>query len=163
MIPEKVAQALNRQLNAELYSAYLYLSMSAYFEGIGLRGFAHWMRVQAKEELGHAMKIFDYLAERGARIVLEGIERPPTEWESPSHAVQSLLQHEQKVTGMISDLMRLARESNDYATEVFLHWFVEEQVEEEDSARQLVDMLRLAGDKGHALMMIDRQLAQRKD
>ncbi len=162
MLDEEIAAQLNKQINAELYSAYFYLSMSAYFESLGLPGFAQWMKAQAREELGHAMKIFDYMADRGARVILEEIEKPPTEWESPSHAIQAFLKHEQEVTAMINKLLKLAREKGDYATEVFLHWFIEEQVEEEASAAKLADMMRYAGDKGHALLMIDRQLAQRK-
>jgi len=159
---EKLAEALNKQLNAELYSAYLYLSMAAYFDSLGLKGFANWMKAQAEEEVGHAMKIYKYLDDRGARVVLEAVEKPPTEWENPRHAVEELLEHERRVTGMINALVKMAKEEDDYATEVFLQWFIEEQVEEEASAAELLDMMRWAGDKGHSLLMIDRQLAQRK-
>jgi len=162
VIDEKLASEFNKQINAELYSSYLYLSMAAYFDALGLRGFSSWMKAQAEEELGHAMKIFDYLSQRGGRVILGPIEAPPTEWESPRHAVEALLEHEKKVTAMINSLVALARQLNDYAAEVFLHWFVEEQVEEEASAQELLDMLSLAGDRGHSLLMIDRHLAERK-
>ncbi|MBC7109727.1 MAG: ferritin [Archaeoglobi archaeon] len=159
---EKVLNALNRQINAELYSAYLYLSMAAYFGFEGLKGFANWMRVQAQEELMHAMKIFDYVNERGGRVKLEAIEAPPSEWRNPLEVFESVLSHEKKVTSMINGLVELSMEEKDHATYNFLQWFVAEQVEEEASADEIRRQLELIGDDRRALLMIDRELAQRK-
>ncbi|MDK2782076.1 MAG: ferritin [Archaeoglobi archaeon] len=159
---ERVLESLNRQINAELYSAYLYLSMSAYFESEGLKGFANWMRVQAQEELMHGMKIFDYVNERGGRVKLGSIEMPPSEWKSPLDVFESVLSHEKKVTSMINELVELAMGEKDYATYNFLQWFVAEQVEEEASAEEIRRQLELIGDDRRALLMIDRELAQRK-
>jgi len=162
MLSEKMLKALNKQLNAELYSSYLYLSMSAYFQSINLGGFANWMRVQTQEELTHAMKIYDYVNERGDRVALKQVEEPPSEWSSPLAAFQQAYQHEQKVTGMINELVNLAVEEGDHATNIFLQWFVSEQVEEEASADEIVQKLKLVGDDGGGIFMIDRELAQRR-
>jgi len=162
MLSEKMLKALNKQLNAELYSSYLYLSMSAYFQSINLGGFANWMRVQTQEELTHAMKIYDYVDERGDRVVLKQVEEPPSEWSSPLAAFQQAYQHEQKVTRMINKLVNLAVEEGDHATNIFLQWFVSEQVEEEASADEVVQRLKLMGDAGGGMFMIDRELAQRR-
>ncbi len=160
-INEKIEDALNEQINKELYSGYMYLSMATYFESINLKGFAHWMREQDKEEREHAMKIFDYVIERGGRVSLTSIDAPPTEWKSPLDAFEEVYKHEQKVTGLINALVDLAKSENDYATNAFLQWFVEEQVEEEANADEIVQKLKLIGDSGPALLMIDRELAQR--
>ena len=161
MIDEKMQDALNKQLNAELYSSYLYLSMAAYFQGVNLGGFANWMRVQAQEELSHAMKFYDYVNERGGRVALQAVEAPPSEWDSPLAVFEHVYQHEQKVTGLINKLVDLAIEARDHATNNFLQWFVSEQVEEEDSADEVVQRLKLVGDDPSGLFMIDRELAQR--
>jgi ferritin len=161
MLSEKLQDAINQQIKDELYSAYLYLSMSAYSEAIGLPGFANWMRVQAQEETSHAMKFFDFVNERGGRVVLHAIEQPPVEFESPTDLFEKTLAHERKVTGLIHQLYALALEENDYPTQVMLHWFIEEQVEEEASAAQILDTLERIGDKGHALVMLDRELGSR--
>jgi ferritin len=161
MIDEKMQDALNNQLNAELYSAYLYLSMSAYFHSVNLGGFANWMRVQWEEELAHALKFYDYVNERGGRVVLHAVEAPPSEWDSPLAVFEHVYQHEQKVTGMINKLVDLAVEARDHATNNFLQWFVSEQVEEEASADEVVQRLKLVGDDPSGLFMIDRELAQR--
>ncbi len=161
-IGQKIQKALNRQINRELYSAYLYISMSAYFEGINLRGYAHWMRVQAKEERAHAMKLFDFIIERGGTVSLEAIEGPPAKWESPLDAVEKVYEHEQKVTGWIHELLELAVKEKDYATANMLQWFVNEQVEEEAHANELVEKTRMCSDCGHALMVIDRELSKRE-
>ena len=144
-----------------LYSAYLYLSMSAYCEAANLPGFAHWMRVQAQEEVSHAMKFYDFICERGGRVVLQAIDQPPTEFQSPLHVFEQTLEHEQKVTVMIHDLYALAAQEKDYASQAFLQWFVTEQVEEEGSATQIVETLKMIGDKGQALVMLDRELGKR--
>ncbi len=161
MLKEKIEAALNEQLNAELYSGYLYLSMSAYFQSINLAGFATWMRVQAQEELVHGMKFYDYINERGGRVTLKAIEVPPPEWDSPLAVFEGAYAHEQKVTGLINDLMDLAQEQRDHATKIFLQWFVSEQVEEEDSANEVVQKIKLMGDASGGLFMLDRELGQR--
>ena len=161
MIKEKIQKALNQQLNAELFSSYLYLSMAAYFESINLKGFANWMRVQTQEELVHAMKFYDFIIERGGKAVLASIEGPPTEWESPLAVFEHAYQHEQKVTGLINKLVNLATAEQDHATNNFLQWFVAEQVEEEASADEVVHKIKLMGDASGGLFMLDRELAQR--
>ena len=161
MISEKIAEAFNGQINAEIYSSYLYLSMSAYFESINLRGFANWMRCQAQEELIHAMKFYNFLCERGGKVKLAAVEGPPTVWDSPLHVFEEAYRHEQKVTGLINNLVDLAVQERDHAANNFLQWFVAEQVEEESSADAVVQSLKLAGDQGGGLFMIDRELAQR--
>lgn len=161
MIKERVLKGLNYQLNAELYSAYLYLSMEAYFESIDLSGFANWMRIQAQEELTHAMKFYDYIAQRGARIVLSSIEEPPSEWQSPQAVFEHVYKHEQKVTGLINSLVDLAMSESDHATTNFLQWFVAEQVEEEESASGVLQRVKLAGDSTGGLFMLDSELGKR--
>jgi ferritin len=161
MIDQKMQEALNKQLNAELYSSYLYLSMAAYFLSVNLGGFANWMRVQTQEEAMHAMKFYDYINERGGRVLLQPVEAPPSEWDSPLAVFEHIYSHEQAVTGMINKLVDLAIKASDHATSNFLQWFVSEQVEEEASADEVVQKLRLVGDDPGALFMIDRELAQR--
>jgi ferritin len=161
MLSKKMQDALNGQLNAELYSAYLYASMSAYFESINLRGFANWMRVQAQEEVLHAYKFYNFVNERGGRVILDPIEGPPTEWNSPLAAFEAAYQHEQKVTGLINELVDLAVSEKDHATNNFLQWFVTEQVEEEASANEVVQKLNLVGEATGGLFMLDREMGQR--
>jgi len=161
MIGRKMQDALNEQVNAELYSAYLYLSMVAYFESVNLPGFATWMRVQTQEEVVHAMKIYDYVNERGGRVTLKSIAEPPGEWESPLAAFEAAYQHEQKVTGLINGLVNLAIEEKDHAANMFLQWFVNEQVEEESSADAIVQKLKLMADAPGGLYMLDNQMGQR--
>ena len=161
MLKEKIEQALNDQLNAEMYSAYLYLSMSAYFQSLSLGGFANWMRVQAQEELVHAMKFYDFVNERGGRVTLKPIDAPETSWESPLAAFEAAYAHEQKVTALINDLVNLALGEKDHATHIFLQWFVTEQVEEEDSANEVVQKIKLMGDASGGMFMLDRELGQR--
>ena len=161
MLSQKLQDAINEQIRDELYSAYLYLSMAAYTETINLPGFSSWMRLQAQEEVSHAMKFFEFVNERGGRVVLHAIDQPPTEFESPLGIFEMTLEHEQKVTGLIHKLYELALDEKDYPTQVMLQWFIEEQVEEEDSASQILETLKMIGDKGHALVAFDRALAQR--
>ena len=161
MLTKKMEQAFNSQINAELYSAYLYLSMAGYFEGNDLPGFANWMRIQVQEEQFHAMKMYDYVLERGGTVVLSGIDAPPAEWESPLDVFNATLEHEQKVTGLINDLVYLARDEKDNASEIFLQWFVKEQVEEEDSASTITGQLKLIEGSPQALFLFDRELGQR--
>lgn len=163
MLKESVEKALNEQINAELYSAYLYQAMAAYFEDQSLGGFARWMDLQADEEMEHARKIYDYVNERGGRVILEGIDKPQTEWDSSLEAFEDSLAHEEKITGMINDLVSLANDEKDYATHSFLQWFVDEQVEEEDSVGEIVDRLRLLGDSNQGLFMMDDRLGGRSD
>ncbi len=161
MLSDKMEKALNGQVNAELYSAYLYLAMAAHFEQGDLPGFANWMRIQAQEEQFHAMKIFNFVLERGGKADLAAIEAPPSSWKSPRHIFESALEHEQKVTGLINDLVYLARDLRDNATEIFLQWFVNEQVEEEDSAGKIVGQLKMIEGSPQALFLLDRELGQR--
>jgi ferritin len=158
MITEKMRDAINNQVNRELYSAYLYLSMSAYFGSVNLKGFAHWMRMQVKEELVHAMKLYDYLVQRGGRAVMLPIGEPPSEWISPLEAFEHASRHEQNVTGLISDLVKVAVSERDDDANNFLQWFVKEQVEEEESAGKVVQKIRSAGSD---LSALDRKLAKR--
>jgi ferritin len=161
MLKEKIQNALNQQVNAELYSSYLYLSMASYFESINLKGFANWMRVQTQEELVHAMKFYDFIIERGGKVVLTSIEGPRTEWSSPLAVFEHAYEHEQKVTGLINTLVDLSIAEQDHATNNFLQWFVAEQVEEEASADEVVQKIKLMGDASGGLFMLDRELAQR--
>lgn len=161
MLKDTVLKALNNQINAEIYSAYLYLSMSAWFEDKGLSGFANWMKVQYQEELTHAMKFFDYVHERNSRVILEPIEGVPTEFKSVIDAFEQTLQHEQKVTALIDDLVSTAIKANDHATQSFLQWFVDEQVEEENNVNSILDDLKLINGQGNGLFMLNRELASR--
>ena len=161
MLNKRMEQAINSQINAEIYSSYLYLSMSAYFESISLSGFANWMRMQAQEEMVHAIKFYEYVNERGGRVILGPIEAPPSEWESPVAVFDATYQHEQKVTGLINDLVDLAIEENDHATNNLLQWFVSEQVEEEASASAVLNKAKLTGDAPGGLFMLDRELGAR--
>ncbi len=161
MLKERMKNALIEQVNAELYSSYLYLSMGAWFKKINLEGFARWMQVQALEELTHAMKFFSFISERGEHAVLKPIGGPPVSWESPLAAFEHVYEHEVKVTGLIHGLVDLAIEEKDHATANFLQWFVSEQVEEETSADAVVQKLKLIGKDGGGLFMIDQELAQR--
>lgn len=161
MIKKSVEEAINKQINAEFYSGYMYLSMAAYFESINLSGFANWMHVQALEEQDHGMKFYRYLEERGGRNRLLPIEEPPFEWNSPLDVFEKALEHEKKVTGMINDLVELARSEKDYPTENLLQWFVDEQVEEEATADEIVEKLKMVKDHPHALLMLDRDLGGR--
>ena len=161
MISKKIEQAINDQINAELYSAYLYLSMVAYFESVNLSGFATWMKAQTQEEIMHAMKMYDFVNERGGRVILKAIDTPPSEWDSPLAAFEAAYAHEQLVTGRINDLVNLAIEEKDHATNAFLQWFVNEQVEEEMSADNVAQNLKIANEAPGALFMLDRELVQR--
>ena len=161
MLSKELNAAMNNQLNAEAYSAYLYWSMEAYFKDISLDGFANWMHIQAIEEMTHAMKFFNQIAERDGRVQLDAIEKPETEWQSPLDVFKAVYEHEQKVTALIDDLMNLAVEKKDHASQGFLQWFVNEQVEEEASAKEICDKLNLIGDNPQGLFMIDRELGAR--
>ncbi|MCP4895794.1 MAG: ferritin [bacterium] len=159
----KIETALNEQVHAEFFSFYLYLSMAAYFKTQHLDGFAHWMRTQAQEEYSHAMKLFDYLIDRGGDVNLLGIDSPPANWSSPSAAFEAVVKHEIHITNRIDELVSLANAENDHATSVVLHWFVNEQVEEVSIADTLFHQVKMVEDNPHGLLMLDRELAQRPD
>ena len=161
MLSQEMEKALNNQINAEMYSSYLYLSMNAYFKSVNLEGFANWMQCQAQEEMIHAMKIYDFVNQRGGRVILKGIDAPPDSWNSPLVVFEETLQHEQKVTALINDLVDIAIKERDHATNAFLQWFVTEQVEEEESADGVLQQLKLLGDVGGGLYMLDREMASR--
>jgi len=161
MINKKVEDALNKQLNSELYSAYLYMSMSANFESANLKGFAKWMRVQIQEEMVHVRKFYDYILQRGGKVVMTAIDGPPAGWVSPLKVFEDALKHEQLVTNLINALVNLALAEKDHATVNFLQWFVTEQVEEEASFNDVLQRLRIIGKDGGALFMLDKEMAAR--
>lgn len=162
MISKKMQDAFDNQIQAELASAYLYLAMAAYCEAKNLKGFAHWLKAQYKEETGHAMKIFEYVLERGGQVALKAIEAPPAEFGSPAEVFAKVLAHEQHVTARINSLYELAAAEKDFASHIFLQWFISEQVEEEASASEIIEKMKIAGDKGSALMWIDKELGKRE-
>ncbi|MCX7805793.1 MAG: ferritin [Planctomycetota bacterium] len=161
MISRKMEAALNEQINAELYSSYLYLSMAAYFESKSLDGMAKWMGIQADEEREHAMRIYKHLVDRGGRVTLKEIAAPPAEWKSPQAVFEAVLEHEKKVTGMIHKLADLAASEKDHAASSMLKWFIDEQVEEEATAARIVEHFRMLGDSRGGLLMLDRELGER--
>ncbi len=161
MLNKKLQDTINEQIKNELYSSYLYLAMSAYCESVNLSGFGHWMRAQAGEEQEHALKLYRYVIEKGGRVLLQAIDEPPAEFGSALAMFEMTLAHEQMVTGLIDNLYTLAIDQKDYATQIFLQWFVTEQVEEEANATQIVELLKAIGDHPQGLIMLDRQLAAR--
>lgn len=158
---KKVEKAFNDQIQLELSSAYLYLAMAAHFEGQNLPGFAHWMKAQFQEEQGHAMRLYEHVNDRGGRVVLEAIEKPPTEFGSPREVFEAVLKHERKVTASIHKLYELAGKENDLAAQVHLQWFINEQVEEEKNAIDILAQLTAVEEHKHALLMVDHHLGQR--
>lgn len=161
MITPKMVAAINDQINFEIYSSYIYLSMSAYFHDRDMPGAANWMRIQAQEELVHAVMMFNYLVEREGRALMAPVKGPENEWASPLAAFEDALAHERIVTGRINAIMDLAMSESDHATAQFYQWFVKEQVEEESKAKAIVQQLKLAGKDGQGLLLIDRDLATR--
>ena len=161
MVSEKLEKAINEQINAEFWSAYLYLSMSAHFDHIGLPGFANWFKVQFQEEQDHALKFMNYLIAKGNKVVLKPIGEVETSWDSVLKAFEDTLAHERVVTGAINNLVAIARSENDFATENMLQWFVSEQVEEEETAQVMIDGLKLIGDNGFGIYTMDKELGQR--
>lgn len=161
MINKVVEEALNEQIRNEFQSAYIYLSMSAYCESINLPGFAHWMRLQYEEETVHALRLYNFLLDRGGEVELRPLEKPRQKFESVMAVFEEVLSHEQKVTKMIHDLYALAVKENDYPTQVEMQWFITEQVEEEKNAGDVLQQLKLAGNNGTALLMLDRELGAR--
>ncbi|MFO7974842.1 MAG: ferritin [Candidatus Hydrogenedentota bacterium] len=161
MLSKKMEKALNKQINAEMYSAYLYAAMGAHFDAESLDGLANWMKAQAQEEMVHAMKFYSYIVEAGGRVVFEAIDKPPTDFGKPEKVFEQVLKHERKVTKLINNLVALTREENDYATDNFLQWFVAEQVEEEASADDILQKMKLVGDHPHSLFMMNAKLGER--
>jgi ferritin len=161
MISKILTDEMNIQVNKELYSSYLYLSMAAYFESANLTGFAHWMRVQSQEELDHGRKFYNYLLDRGGKVVLAAIDAPPVEFASPLAALEMTYEHEKMVTARINHIYSQAVKENDYACQVFLNWFVNEQVEEEKNASQIVEVMKMIGDKSNAIFQLDHQMGKR--
>jgi ferritin len=161
MISKKMVKALSTQVNAEMYSSYLYLSMSSYATSLGRKGAAAWLRLQAKEEMTHAMKMYEYLVSQGEIATFGAIAQPPAKFDSLQGIFREVLKHEKKVTAMIHKLTELAKAEKDYATEIFLQWFVSEQVEEEEHATEIVDGFKLIGDSPGSLFMMDKQLGKR--
>jgi len=161
MLGNKIEKALNDQINAEFYSSYLYLSMSAYFQTVTLCGFANWMRIQAQEELLHAMKLYDFVNERGGKVELQAVEKPPVSWNSSIDVFEDVLNHERGITAKINEIVNIATDERDHATQIFLQWFVTEQIEEEASATEVLHKLKLTNGEGSGLFMMDRELAAR--
>ncbi len=161
MLSKKIEYALNERINAEFYSAYLYLSMQAYFESVNLSGFANWMKAQTQEELMHAMKVYDFVNGRNGKVLLKEIARPPGQWDSPLAAFEAAYKHEMSVTGHINEQVNLAIEEKDHATNTFLQWFVNEQIEEESSFNDVVQKLKMIEKSPGGLFLLDRELGQR--
>jgi len=162
MIGKKMLEALNKQVNEELYSSYLYLAMSADFADKNLEGFASWLRIQAKEEVAHAMKIYGHIQERGGKVILDAVGKPPHIWKTAEKAFQDAYDHERHITARINELMELAVKEKDYPTIVMLQWFVKEQVEEEASAEAVLNKIKLLGEEGRHLYILDREMGKRE-
>jgi len=161
MISKRLEEAINAQINAEMWSAYLYLSMSAYCHDQGYSGMANWFFIQFKEEQDHAQIFYNYLLSRGGRVWLKAIDAVETEWESPLAAFEATYKHEQHVTFLINSLMQIAVEEKDFAAQSRLQWFIDEQVEEEENAVDLINKLKMLNGDGHGLYVLDRELAAR--
>ena len=162
MISKTIQTAIIKQINEEIYSSYLYLSMAAYFDSMNLPGFAHWMKVQSDEERSHAMKFYGYVYDRGGSVTFESIEKPPAKFKSPLDVFNQVLSHEEKITGLINKLYELSMKEKDYPTQNLLQWFISEQVEEEKNDTEIINYLKTLGDSPVSLMMLDRRLAERK-
>lgn len=162
MIGKTMQDAVNEQINKELFSSYLYLSMAAYFEGRNLPGFASWMRLQESEEREHAMKFYDHLLERGGKVELKAIAAPKVEWKSSLELFEEVARHEAMITASIYSLFELAQKEKDYPLQVMLQWFISEQVEEEKNAAEILENLKLIEERGTAVLMLDHRLAKRK-
>lgn len=158
---KKIEEAINAQINAEMWSAYLYLSMAAQCHELGLSGMANWFEIQFKEEQDHAHIFYNYVISRGGRVVLKPIEAVETEWKDALAMYEKTLEHEKVVTGLINNLYSIAVEEKDYATQTMLQWFIDEQVEEEENARTLIDTLKMINGNGYGLYMLDKELAAR--
>ncbi|WP_288318247.1 ferritin [Xylanibacter caecicola] len=161
MLNKKIEEAINAQINAEMWSAYLYLSMAAHCHAIGQPGMAKWFEVQFKEEQDHAKILFNYVISRNGNVTLKAIDAVPTEWNSILDVFESTLAHEQKVTAMINNLFALTTQENDYATQSMLKWFIDEQVEEEENAQTIIDNIKMIKDNGYGIYMLDKELGAR--
>ncbi|MBN8545255.1 MAG: ferritin [Ignavibacteria bacterium] len=161
MLSEKMEKALNEQINKEMFSSYLYLSLATYYESINLSGFAAYFKVQASEEYAHAMKIFDHVHTRGGKVTLEAIAKPQSEWNGALDGLKAAFEHEQYISKSIFSLVELAHELKDYSTNTFLNWFVEEQIEEEESALAVVTKLEMIGESKNSLYLFDRDMGKR--
>ncbi len=161
MNSQQVLNEMNEQIKHELYSAYLYLSMAAHFEAENMNGFAHWMKAQSKEEVEHAMKFYEFIHDRNGHVTLQAIDQPPSQFGEPQSIFQASLEHEQFITGRIEHIYAIAQQENDYAAQSFLKWFVDEQVEEEKNATQILETLKLVGSNPAGIFMVDRQMASR--
>ncbi len=161
MISKKMEDAFNKQINEELYSAYLYQSLSAFAARIGLEGFANWFQIQVQEEISHSQKFYSFISERGGKIKFLQINEPPAEFGSPLELFELTLEHEQHITKCINNLMNLAVDEKDHASQIFLQWYITEQVEEENNVKTILDKLKLVGKEGHGLFMIDKDLSTR--
>ena len=161
MLNERMNAALNEQVNAEMYSAYPYLSMQAYFQKLNLNGFVNWMNIQIQEEMAHARGLYDYIQERDGEIILDAIKKPDQTWNSPLEVFEAVLKHEQLVTSLINKLADVADETKDRAAALFLQWYIKEQVEEEASVSGVLETLRMIKDDTHALLLLDKELAAR--
>jgi ferritin len=161
MISKKMEKAINGQINNEMYSAYLYMAMSAHAANEGLKGFSHWFMVQYHEEMVHAMKMYEFVQSRGGTVELQAIKLPPKSWKSPMQMFQDTYKHEQFITTCINDLVALAREEKDNASEIFYQWYVTEQVEEEENDTEIIAMLKMAGDSSQGIMMVDAKVGAR--
>ena len=162
MIGKAIQNAINEQIKNEMYSSYLYLAMATYCQESNLPGCAHWLKLQSTEENGHAMKFYDYVHSQGAHVELQAIEKPPAKYKSVAEVFTHVLEHEKKVTAMITRLYELALKEKDYATQIVLQWFIKEQVEEEENATEILSKLDMIGGQGPALIMLDRELGSRK-
>ncbi len=162
MLSKVMQDAVNEQINQEMYSSYLYLAMGTHFMVENLPGFANWMNVQSKEEWSHGMKLYKYVFDRGGNVVLKAIAQPPTKYKSPLDIFKQVFEHEKKITQLINKLYELAIKQKDYPTEMILHWFINEQVEEEKNDTEIISQLEMIGDSAAMLMMLDRRLAERK-
>jgi ferritin len=161
MFSQKVQDAMNQQIKHEMYSAYMYLSMSAQCESDNLPGFASWLRHQAEEEMEHALKFYDFIHERNGKVSLYAIDQPPSQFGTPREIFEQVYAHEQKVTGLINQIYKVAIDENDYPSQVFLHWFINEQVEEESNSSQVLETLKMIGESSNGLFMLDHQLGKR--
>jgi len=161
MLSKKMEKALNQQINKEMYSAYLYMAMSAHSTSEGLNGFANWFMVQYHEEMEHAMRIYNYINDQGGKVVLKAIDEPASKFDGPMDMFEKTLAHEQFITKSINELVDIAEAEKDHATKIFLQWFVTEQVEEEANDHEIIDKLKLVGDKGNGLFMVDKELGAR--
>jgi ferritin len=162
MLTKKMQDALNEQINKEMFSSYLYLAMAAHFESVNLNGFANWMHIQTQEEHEHAMKFYHFIFERSGRAMLEAIAKPATDFKTPLDVMKKVLEHERKITASIEALYELALKEKDYATQVTLQWFIKEQVEEEKNASDIIELLKNIGDNPAGLAIVDQRLSFRK-